>query len=398
MRQTFTAATALLALALVSAPLQPAAAQSSPFAPRLLVDDKVITYYEFDQRMRFMRLLNAPGDPAQEAEKSLIEDRLRLIAADRMKLRIPAKQIDEGMAEFAARFELPVEQFVAILEANGVARETFRDFVHAGMAWREVVGAKFGPSAMASIYESDVDLALSTLALRGTTRVLLSEIILPADKRVKAQELSAGLKSEAAFAAAARSQSLGETAQDGGRTDWRDVGTMPQQVLGALNGLQPGQVSPPVRLSDGRYGIYLLRNIEQKDSVTPAATGVDYAILRLPGAGTPATEATLASLQARVMTCTDLNAFGGELTRQTVAKSALPRDVAGRLAGLDENEMSFYKQGNIQVVLMHCSSRVKSAGEPDRNTVRTRLAERRIGGQADLYLQELRSNAHIRRP
>lgn len=398
MRQTFAAATALLALSFTSIAVQPAFAQNSPFSPRLLVDDKTITWYEFNQRQAFMRLLNAPGDVAAEAEKSLIEDRLRLSAADKLKIRITPQQIETGMAEFAQRFEMPVEQFVTILEANGVARETFRDFVHAGMAWREVIGAKYGANALSSIYESDVDLGLSVLAMRGTTRVLISEIILPASRKVLAEELSASLRGEAAFAAAARSNSLGETAQDGGRTDWRDAGSMPQAVLQVLNGLQPGQVSKPVRLSDGRYGVYLMRNVEQNERLTAGATGIDYAQLRMPGAGTPATEATLASLQARVLTCTDLNAFGGEFTRQTVAQSALPSDVAGRLARLDDNEMSFWKQGDVQVVLMKCSTRVKSSTEPDRDTVRARLADRRIGGQADIYLQELRSNAHIRRP
>lgn len=397
MRQTLVAATAILAAMLAVATPGPVAAQSSAFAPKVLVDGKVITFYEYEQRLRFMTLLNAPGDRAKEAEKSLIEDRLRMIAAERLKIRVTPDQITAGMTEFAGRFEMQPEEFVSILEQNGVAGATFRDFVHAGLAWREVVRAKFGPTAMASIYEPEIDRAMSALTQKGTTRVLLSEIIVPAAKRNLASELSQGLRGEGAFAAAARQHSLGPTATDGGRVGWRNVAVMPQAAVGALDGLEPGQVSPPVRLPDGRYAVYLLRQVELREALTPQTTAVDYARLVLAGAGTPATEATVASIRSRVTRCTDLETWG-TVSRSTVAQTSVPRDVAARLAALDENEMQFYAEGGAQVVLMLCSRRVAGEGEPDRDAVRGRLVDQRVAGEADLYLQQLRSNAHIRRP
>ncbi|WP_323042235.1 peptidylprolyl isomerase [Gemmobacter sp.] len=397
MRQTLVAATALLAAMLAVATPGPAVAQSSAFAPKVLVDGKVITFYEYEQRLRFMTLLNAPGDLPKEAEKSLIEDRLRMIAAERLKIRVTPDQITAGMTEFAGRFEMQPEEFVSILEQNGVAGATFRDFVHAGLAWREVVRAKFGPTAMASIYEPEIDRAMSALTQKGTTRVLLSEIIVPAAKRNLASELSQGLRGEGAFAAAARQHSLGPTAADGGRVGWRNVAVMPQAAIGALDGLEAGQVSPPVRLPDGRYAVYLLRQVELREALTPQTTAVDYARLVLAGAGTPATEATVASIRSRVTRCTDLETWG-TVNRSTVAQPSVPRDVAARLAALDENEMQIYAEGGAQVVLMLCSRRVAGEGEPDRDAVRGRLVDQRVAGEADLYLQQLRSNAHIRRP
>ena len=397
MRQTLVAATALLAVTLAVALPGPAAAQSSAFSPRVQVDGRVITHYEYDQRLRFMTLLNAPGDLRLEAEKSLIEDRLRLIAADRMKIRVTPDQIAAGMAEFAGRFEMQPEEFVTILEQNGVAAATFRDFVHAGLAWREVVRQKFGPRALESIYEPEIDRAMSALTQKATTRVLLSEILIPASKRNLANELSASLKGEGAFAAAARTHSTGPTAAQGGRVDWRNAAVLPQQVVAVLEGMAPGEVSAPVRLPDGQYAVYLLRQVEQRDKMTPQTTAVTYARLALPGAGTPATEAAVASIRARVGTCNDLNAWG-TVTQETVAQSALPRDLAPRLAGLDANEMVIYASGGTQMVLMLCSRRVAGEGEPDRDAVRARLAEQRVNSESEMYLQQLRSNANIRRP
>jgi peptidyl-prolyl cis-trans isomerase SurA len=395
MRQTLIAACTLIALSLGTVPVL---AQGSPFAPRVLVDGKAITNFEYDQRLRFMTLLNAPGDLPKEAEKTLIEDRLRLIAGDRLKLRLTPQQIEGGMTEFASRFEMELPQFLEILQANGVAPETFRDFVRAGMIWREVIRLKFGPAALDSIHEPEIDRALSVMTQKNTTRVLVSEILLPASERVLADELSKTLRGEAAFGAAARQHSLGPSAAEGGRVDWRNAAVLPQQVVAALEGLTPGQVTPPVRLPDGRYALYLLRQTDLRDGITPQTTGVDHARLVIGGAGTPAGDAVLAQVMARVDRCNDLNAFAGELTRSTVAQSALPRETAALLAPLDENEMTTFVSGGAHVVVMLCSRRVLGEGEPDRDTIRGRLAEARVVGQADLYLAQLRSNARIQRP
>lgn len=398
MRQTLVAATALLAALIAIGQPDAARAQGSPFAARLLIDGKAISNYEYDQRLRFMRLLNAPGDLLAESEKTLIEDRLRFIAGDRAKIRLTPAQIEAGMTEFASRFEMELAQFTGILEANGVARATFRDFVHAGLVWREVVRARFGNAAPFSIYDAEVDRSLSTLTQTNTTRVLLSEILLPAARRNQAMELSGSLRGEAAFANAARAHSLGPTAAEGGRVDWRNAATLPQQVLQAVGAVRPGQVTQPVRLADGRYAIYLVRQLEERPAVTPQTTAVDYARLVVPGAGTPAADAVLARVQTQIDSCNDLNALPGQLSRETVAQNALPADVAGRIAGLDDNEYVTYAAGGAQIVLMLCSRQIKSEAEPDRDVIRGRLVEARVVGQADIYLQQLRSNAHIRRP
>lgn len=395
MRKTLIAACTMIALSLGAAPVL---AQGSPFAPRVLVDGKAITNYEYDQRLRFMTLLNAPGDLRKEAEKTLIEDRLRLSAGERLKLRLTPQQIEAGMTEFASRFEMDLAQFLEIIQANGVAPETFRDFVRAGLIWREVIRLRFGPGALDAVSEPEIDRALSVLTQKNTTRVLVSEILLPTSKRVLADELSKTLRGEAAFAAAARQHSLGPSAAEGGRVDWRNAAALPQQVVIALEGLQPGQVTAPVRLPDGRYALYLLRQIDLREGVSPQTTAVDHARLVIGGAGTAAGDAVLAQVQARVDRCNDLNAFPGDLTRATVVQTALPRDLAAVLDGLDENEMAITTAGGAHVVVMLCSRRVQGEGEPDRDTIRGRLAETRVGSEAELYMAQLRSNARIVRP
>ena len=161
---------------------KPAQAQTTggnPFAPVIMVNDLGITGYEIDQRMRFLELLRAPGDLREAAEKALIEDRIRVFAAERAGIRATEEQITAGMTEFAGRANLPVEEFIKALGQNGVEPQTFRDFVSAGLVWREVVRSDFAPKVQSS--EADIDRAMALESDRGKgTRVLLSEVIIPA--------------------------------------------------------------------------------------------------------------------------------------------------------------------------------------------------------------------------
>jgi len=122
----------------------PVLAQGGTFAPAFTVNGSIVTNFEYDQRRQFLTLLRAPGDIDQAARAALIEDRLRLDAAEQLGITITADQVKAGMEEFASRANLTAEQFVEALKQGGVEAETFRDFVSAGLIWREVVRAKFG--------------------------------------------------------------------------------------------------------------------------------------------------------------------------------------------------------------------------------------------------------------
>jgi hypothetical protein len=145
------------AVVLVSPPGDTFLAQDL-FAPRLYVNDRAITNYEVEQRALFLRVLRAPGNPEEEALKALTEDRLRQTEAERLGIKLVEKDLTAGLTEFASRANLTAEEFAAELEKAGIAAETFRDFVAAGVLWRQVVRAKF--MGQVPISEADIDKAL----------------------------------------------------------------------------------------------------------------------------------------------------------------------------------------------------------------------------------------------
>ncbi len=398
--------TAWMCLAGALMPL-PALAQAGTFAPVLIVNGSPITGYELSQRARFLQLLNAPGDLDKLAQQQLIQDRVQLKAAKDAGI-VPTKdEIDAGMKEFAGRANMPVDQFVAQLGKAGVAEQTFRDFVKAGVAWRQLVQAKFGPEV--SIGKADLDRALSVAAQQPATRLLLSEIIMPATQpyidqtMANVQQIMQTVHTSGEFAAAARKFSASASAPRGGAIDWIAEDNLPPQVQNAVKDLKPGQMSSPVRIENA-VGIFFLR--AEGAAPGPAASDitVKYAQYLIPGGRSDKAMEAAAKVKARVDSCEDLYSVArgqskGVLTFTTQVLTKVPGDIRMQLAGMDQNEIStaLTKGGNLDL-LMLCTRRPTEAETADPSDIQKQLFNQRLAGKAANYLAELEADAFIRHP
>ncbi len=146
------------ALALVSLAPVPSAAQS-PFSVAARVNDDIVTNYEIQQRRRFLSLLNAPANVVAQARDTLVNERLQAQAARRFGVLATAEEIEDGVAAFASQANMSGQQFINAVGQAGVAPETVRDFIAAGISWRNVVRARFGASSQVS--DAEIDRALS---------------------------------------------------------------------------------------------------------------------------------------------------------------------------------------------------------------------------------------------
>src|SRR5690606_16767924 len=111
-----------------------------------------------DQRIRFLQILRAPDADPASAEQALIDDRLRIFAAQQLGITARDEQIEAGLAEFAGRANMGVEEFTRALAQAGVEGQTFRDFVTAGIVWREVVRQRLVPQVKVSDAELDQEM------------------------------------------------------------------------------------------------------------------------------------------------------------------------------------------------------------------------------------------------
>jgi peptidyl-prolyl cis-trans isomerase SurA len=394
-------------LAAAAAPVA-APAQSNPFRPVVIVNDKAVTAWEIDQRARLLTLFQPSGDPEEEARAALIDERLQLGAAERLGIRPSPEAVEAGMEEFAGRTDLPLEQFVQALAQEGVAEETFRDFVRAGVAWREVVRTRFGPRAQ--VTEAEVDRALALTSRQGGAEALISEIIIPArtpEEQARAQriaeDISETVGSFGAFAAAARRYSAADTRAAGGRvSNPVQLGELPPPLRTQILTLAPGEVSDPISISNA-VAVFQLRELRETRLGEAENVSLEYARYLIPGAGGDAA-ARAARIRARVDTCDDL--YGVNLDQpderlaiETLAAGEIAPDVAIELAKLDEGEVSTaLRRGDTLVFLMLCGRTEIREGEVDRGAVRRQLIDQRLAAYADGFLAELRADAIIRAP
>ena len=379
----------------------PAMAQDL-FAPRLFVNDRAITGFEVQQRAMFLQLLRAPGDPEAEALKGLIEDRLRQTEADRLELTVSEEDLTAGMTEFASRANLSAEALIAELAAVGIAEETLRDFVSAGILWRQAVRARF--VGQVPVSENDIDRALEASARPRALRVLVSELVIPAPEGevaaalALANRLAGEITTEGGFAAAARQHSAAPTAGDGGRLDWVPLANLPPAIGGAVLALGPGEVSDPL-VVPGAVVLFQLRDVATDPAAEPVAVTVEWAEFLVPDDA-----AEIARLRAAVDGCNDLygQAAGLPADRLTVTTQGLaevPADVALELARLDPGESSVaLERGGFRRLLMLCGREAPLEEPPSREQLRERVINQKLEGLAEGYLEGLRAAAIIREP
>lgn len=401
----------LLRAAVIALPLGlvlPAAALAqSPFATVARVNDTIVTAYEVEQRALFLEVVRAPGDLRAQAFETLVNERLQVAEARRLGIAPTPDEITAGIAEFAARANLSSEEFMAAIAEEGVAPETFRDFVANGIAWRNVVQTRFGARARGEITDAAVARALELTPRLDAARVLLAEIIVPIVPenqeilRGELERLMGELNFDTeSFSQAATQFSAAASRENGGLTEWRPLGEIPQQLRQELVLLSVGEIYGPVHLGQA-MGIFQMRGLSEGTQSTPPIASIDYATLVLPPFSTEAGQAAAAALRADVDQCDDLyGQRAGGFERVDQAPGAIPTDIALALAGLDAGEIAFgltRDGGAASLAVMLCGRTV--ATEADQiEAVRQQIFAERLDAYANALLEELRAAAIISFP
>ncbi len=395
----------LVVLGALLASTSPLRAQNM-FAPVAKVNEGVITRYELNQRIAFLTLLRAPGDIGKMALDQLVQERLQAGVAKQMGITLSEEKLREGMAEFAARANLSPEQFIEAIAQGGVTPETFRDFVANGMIWREVVRARFG--GRITVSEAEVDRAIAEATPEPGVRVLLAEIMLPADNaankrasRERARKL-AQIDNIEDFAIAARQYSISPTRRNGGAIDWKSLSSLPPALAAKLRNMAVGEVTAPIDTGE-RIALFQLRERREIPRASEANALITYAQYLLPGGRSAENLALAAKIDAQTDSCEDLRAFAKgqpeeRLKIETRKVSEIPTDVALELIKLDEGEISTALSrngGETLVVLMACKRSKVPTEAISREQVRLQLINQRLAALAATYLAELQADAFI---
>ena len=231
------------------------------FAPAIQVDDMIITQYEIDQRSLFFELLKFPGNHKKEAEKSLIDDRLKLRAAEKLSVEINPKALNFEMEMFAKRANLTVDEFAKRLKKSGVDRITWENYMQIPILWFETVNRKFASKIFSSEQNNNIE---NKSASASEIQVLLTEIIIPVQLGFEKEanqkiETLRKIKSLEKFSEAAFAYSVAPTRDVGGKIKWQNLSSLPSVVRPLIAGLSIGEVSEPLAIAGG-LAIFQLRD------------------------------------------------------------------------------------------------------------------------------------------
>jgi peptidyl-prolyl cis-trans isomerase SurA len=249
----------------------PQAGAQTPFRPVATVNESLITAFDVDQRARMMAMLGAQAESEQAlasmALDRLIEDRLKLEAAEDVGLEPTSEIVEQGVATMAGQVGVSPQEFRARLAEQGITEQAITDMVASQMLWREVVRERF--RGRIEFGEAEIDAEIALAAEGRASRLRLQEIGLPLEgsgrtpeeTRALADRLYRELSAGGDFAAAVRRHSRAPSVENGGNVGWVDAADLPPRLASVLARVEPGAVAPPQEVQGG---ITLLRVLERE--------------------------------------------------------------------------------------------------------------------------------------
>ena len=357
----------------------------------------VITKYDLDQRILFFKALNFPGNHRKEAEKSLIDDRLKEKAAKKLGIKVDQKAIDYEMKKFAQLANLTTEQFAANLKKAGVDELTWESYMKIPVLWFKTINRKFYTKISESNQKRQ---GASQKDVRSEAQVLLTEIIVPLKQGTEEEtnltvNMLREINSLDKFSEAAFKYSVAPTRKLGGKITWQNISNLPAAVKPLVSGLSVGEVTEPL-LIPGGVALFQLRDIREAKYKQNKVKFIDFIEIAFPN-----NKKTKSFITENVFVCDDLYSFSKsikntELIRKNVKVGSLSKNFTSTLAGLDENEFIFDDNNATSKLIMVCGrDKKENSSESDVNEIERSNINKKMFDLANSYLENLRQEAHI---
>ncbi|MAI17406.1 MAG: hypothetical protein CBC71_00925 [Rhodobacteraceae bacterium TMED111] len=357
----------------------------------------VITKYDLDQRILFFKALNFPGNHRKEAEKSLIDDRLKEKAAKKLGIKVNQQAIDYEMKKFAQLANLTTEQFAANLKKAGVDELTWESYMKIPVLWFKTINRKFY-TKISDNKQKRQD--ASQKDVRSEAQVLLTEIIVPLKKGSEEEtnltvNMLREINSLEKFSEAAFKYSAAPTRELGGKITWQNISNLPAAVKPLVSGLSVGEVTEPL-LIPGGVALFQLRDIRESKYKQKKVKFIDFIEISFPN-----NKKTKSFIKQNVFVCDDLYSFSKstkntELIRKNVKVGSLSKNFKSTLAELDENEFIFNDNNATSKLIMVCGrDKKENSSTSDVNEIERSDLNKRLFNLANSYLENLRQEAHI---
>ena len=384
-----------------------------------VVNDEIISGYDLNQRISLTILLS--GFPnTQETRRQLvnptvarlIDDRLKMQEAARYNIAISDEQVLEAIAFLEKNNGMEPGQIDRMIRQNNIDIETVMAQVRANLTWNRIIRQRI--MSRITISDEEVEAVQKRLENnKGKTEYFLSEIYLPvepetpeAQVRDAVANLVSQLRSGASFQRAASQFSQGATAASGGTVGWVLADEVPSEIGSVLPDLRPGQVSDPIRASDGYY-ILLVQQARKILDADPDNVTLDITQIVVPAgsgenAGGEAQKKLANTISNFIDSCDQLPTLLTELNSTEsgnigqVRLGDMPDNIKAILKDMETGEVSEpYQDGELYRIFVVCDRNDPQARSNDPEDIRREILIRRAENRARGYLQDMHNAATI---
>ncbi|MCB2055156.1 MAG: peptidylprolyl isomerase [Geminicoccaceae bacterium] len=384
-----------------------------------VVNDDIVSARELAERIDMAILFS--GLPADDATRRrlapqvfrrMIDERLQMQEARRLNQVAGAEEVERAIASLGSNNDMTADQLRQAVERNGIPAARLEEQVRAELSWLKLVRRQLAPRVV--VTDQQLDLALDAQAGGGQEELLLSEIILPvydpeAEREVvaEARSLMEAIREGADFAKLAREVSVGAAADEGGDLGWVATNGITPNMRAAIDGLQPGQLSDPVRSPAGVH-LYLVRDRRIGDGIAGDTDARQLSQLFFPlPSDAPQAVVAQATAQAeavrpRLASCADVDALAEQVGAPSsgnlgwLRPDELPPDLAAIVGNLKINEISRPVRSPAGIhLLMVCAEGGDDNDAARRAQLREAIENEQVQRLANRYLRDLRKDAFI---
>ena len=258
-----------LLVVLLTTTLTCSAAQESRIVA--VINENVITQKDLDNRLKLAIVSAGLADSAQNRKdlkdqilNVMIDELLQLQAIKKESIKISDGDIEEAISSMEESSGSPQGSISKLLKANHIPESVIKQQAEAQLGWVDYLRGKYLPMVQISDSMTEHELA----KLQGDeqkTQYHIAEIVLPINEQIseeKARKDISKLRSDiqrgAHFSAVAQQFSQASTAAKGGDMGWLTEDDISPEIKAAVEQLETGQLSLPIKSSNGYTLIYLM--------------------------------------------------------------------------------------------------------------------------------------------
>ena len=388
-----------------------------------LVDEDIILRSELDQAVAgIVQQIRARGEqmpPMHLLESQVLErliiTELQVQRAMQTGIRISDADIDQYLVNIAQNNNITVQQMRQSIEADGMEFAEFRRNIGEQMMTERLQQRIV--NGMDPITDTEVDILLASEDASGGEynvshiMFLLGDGSTPqqvAEVKAKADDIHQRLVDGLEFSSAAISYSEGQEALQGGLIGWRDLNSVPAFFADAVRGLQPGDITEPVRSPVG-YHIIKVNDFREQRQVVITEYNARHIMVEVNELVTPrlAMEQII-EIQEKLEDGEDFAELAKEFSDDTSTANIggdmgwFPPEAYGErvyqtLSGLEPGELSqpFQTQAGWHIIEFLAERQTDRTDDAIRAEARDKIMRRKAQQEIDKILRQFRDEAFV---